>query len=199
MRETDHEKEVDPPAPDSDQRLDHFFKLVIVIIFSENFPYVDIVRFGRYFDIKVLDAVGRLSENIGGGRPEKLDADLILDACLLHGFEKPVAVLAAGLEQIPKDKDRGARKVGNPPDVIGDEFRGPEAGALPPAHMIECGYRSAAGAAVMVAAPDGKDGRHGIVAPVFERNVARRVAIFNGHFEEMRIIKVNVIEVLRLE
>jgi hypothetical protein len=49
------------------------------------------------------------------------------------------------------------------------------------------------------ASPHRENGGDRITEPVLERDIAGRVQIFDRHFQEMGVIEVNVIEVLRLK
>src|SRR5512147_431018 len=105
MRKANHEEQVHPLAADVDERFYHCLQSAVLIALPKRFPYIDIVGFGRYLDIKGLDAVRDFFKKISGWRAEELYADFVLDRVLLHGSEEPIAVVLSGLEQVAEHHD----------------------------------------------------------------------------------------------
>src|SRR5208337_1169882 len=157
----------------------------VVIVLPEGLPDVDIMRFWRDLHVEVFDGVGHLFQKFDWRWAEELNADFVLDAVALDGVKKTVAVTAASLEQVAKYKDRSAGVVGDAPDIIGNALRRPKASSGPSADRPERRDRTAAGAAVMVAATNGENRRYRVAQPVLEGDISRRIAIFYRHLQKM--------------
>ena len=101
---------------------------------------------------------------------KKLKAQLVFNAVLFHREQKFIGIIPPLTWSTSAITIMGAPGIpGNIPDIISEEFRRPECGLDPSAELVEGGFGTATGGAVMDAPPAGKDCHYRVGQPVFEK------------------------------